>query len=514
MSLRFVHAAGRGLTVSLVTLCALLTVGCGTSASDTHTTPPPAAASAKSVSIGNPSGGAIAPGYVGLSIEFRTLDSYAGTDPNAINPVFVQLMKNLAPGQDAQLRIGGDTTDWTWYPYGSGKAPGGVRYAVTNRWLGVAHALADALSARTIIGINLEANNTHLASVEARAFERGIGSDRIEGLEIGNEPELYGSFAWYVLHGVKHYGRPHSYGFSDFLHDYASTARAMPAGTPLAGPNTGGPQWMPILNQFLSTEHGIKVATLHRYPLKVCTKSAHVTIGQLLSESSSRGLADSVAGYARTAHAHGVPLRIDEMNSVSCGGEPGVSDTYATALWAVDALFEMVRVGVDGVNLHSRPGVTNELFSFTNSKGTWKARVNPVYYGLMMFADAAPAGSRLMNVNASGGTGLKIWATKAADGRIRVTLINKDATQGRTVALEVPGASGPATVARLRGPNLAAKRGVTFGGQSFGNANTTGNLVGAASTDTITPNGSRYVVQVPAASAALLTVAAAAAAKK
>ena len=77
-------------------------------------------------------------------------------------------MHNLAPGQPAQLRIGGDTTDWTWYPYGSRKAPGGVRYALTNRWLGVAHAVAEALSAKTIIGINLETNNPHLASVEAR----------------------------------------------------------------------------------------------------------------------------------------------------------------------------------------------------------------------------------------------------------------------------------------------------------------------------------------------------------
>jgi hypothetical protein len=177
-------------------------------------------------------------------------------------------------------------------------------------------------------------------------------------------------------------------------------------------------------------------------------------------------------------------------------------------------MFEMVRVGVDGVNVHSRPGVTNELFTFTKSHGTWKARVSPVYYGLMMFANAAPAGSRLLNVSGSGDAGLKIWATKAPDGRIRVALINKDATHGRTVALQIAGASGSATVARLRGPNVAAKRAVTFGGQGFGHATTTGNVAGAASTETIRPNGSRYVVQVPAASAALLTIGGASATKK
>ena len=55
---------------------------------------------------------------------------------------------------------------------------------------------------------------------------------------------------------------------------------------------------------------------------------------------------------------------------------------------------------------------------------------------------------------------------------------------------------------------------MTFGGQGFGNATTTGNVAGAAAAETITPNGSRYVVQVPAASAALLTIGGAAAAKK
>jgi hypothetical protein len=493
----------------LATLCALFTVGCGTSASDARgarTTPPPAAAQAKAVTVGSPTRSRpIAPGFVGLSMEFKDLFAYAGSDPHAVNPVFVQLVRNLAPGQPAQLRIGGDSTDWTWYPYRGHKRQGGVRYSITSRWLGVASALASELNAKTIIGINLETNNPNLSAAEARAFVRALGIQRIEGLEIGNEPELYGSFAWYVMNGVKHFGRPHSYDFSDFLHDYAETAKAMPA-APLAGPNTGGTEWMPILNRFLGTEH-VRVATLHRYALKRCSKSAHVTIGQLLSEASSRGLADFLAGYAGIAHRHGVPLRIDESNSVSCGGAPGVSDTYASALWAADAMFEMARVGIDGVNMHSRPGITNELFSFQRSKGRWTATVNPVYYGLLLFADAAPPGSRLLKVGNPGLTGLKIWATRATDGRIRVVLINKDATHGRTVALQIPGASGPALLARLRGPGLAAKHGVSFGGQSFGQTST-GVLAGKPSAATITPNGSRYVVPLPAASAAVLTIAA------
>src|SRR5436305_4137 len=83
----------------------------------------------------------------------------------------------------AQLRIGGDSTDWTWYPYGRHKRPAGVRYDITSRWLGVAGALAGALNAKTILGINLETNNPNLAAAEARAFIRALGIQRIEGLE-------------------------------------------------------------------------------------------------------------------------------------------------------------------------------------------------------------------------------------------------------------------------------------------------------------------------------------------
>jgi hypothetical protein len=385
--------------------------------------------------------------------------------------------------------------------------PLGVRYTLTQRWLDVAHALTTALDAHTIVGINLEVNSPKVAAAEGRALVRGIGQQRIEGLEIGNEPELYGSFAWYQINHVKTFGRPHSYDFNGFLGDFRNIARALPK-APLAGHNTGSPIWMSYLDRFLKAEAGVRVATLHRYPLKHCTKNARPTIAQLLTDASSRGLADSVARYANVAHAHGVPLRIDEINSVSCGGQPGVSDTFATALWSLDAMFEMARVGVDGVNMHSRPGVTNELFTFSNTNGKWRAGVNPVYYGLMTFAQAAPAGSRLLRIGGAGGTGLKVWATSAPDHKIRVVLINKNRSGERTTTLRIPGASGAATVARLEAPGLSAKHGVTFGGQSFGTSTDSGVLAGKQRAESIAPTGGSYAVKVPAASAVLLTLSA------
>ena len=39
---------------------------------------------------------AIAPGFLGLSLEYWALPGYAGSNPSAVDPVFVQLIRNLA----------------------------------------------------------------------------------------------------------------------------------------------------------------------------------------------------------------------------------------------------------------------------------------------------------------------------------------------------------------------------------------------------------------------------------
>jgi hypothetical protein len=126
-------------------------------------------------------------------------------------------------------------------------------------------------------------------------------------------------------------GRPASYDFSDYLREFSTMARAIP-GAPLAGPSTGSPTWMQDLPQFLRAEPRVRMATLHRYPLKHCGKEPLVlTIGELLSSSSQAGLAASVARYVGVAHAHHIPLRIDELNAVSCGGQRGSASTGSTS---------------------------------------------------------------------------------------------------------------------------------------------------------------------------------------
>ena len=454
----------------------------------------------------------IRPGFLGLSFEYSAIESYAGTNPGAIDPVFEQLIRNLVPGQAPVIRIGGDTTDHTWWPVAGLQPPGGIKYTLDDRWLEVTRALARALGAKLILGINLEADSPVLAAAETRALLDGIGRGSIEALEPGNEPELYGIFTWYrTPSGLDVKGRPHDYDLAQFTRDFSTLTHALPA-IPIAGPTIGAPKWFHNLGAVLAADPRIQLVTLHRYPTQYCFarpgRANYPTIGHLLSSFASTGMAGTVAKDVALAHAHGLPLRIDEMNTISCGWDPAVGYTFASALWSIDALFAMAEVGVDGVNIHSFPTSTCSLFAFANTNGRWRAFVEPEYYGLMMFAQAAPPGSTLLHITGAAPGGLRAWATRAPDGRIRVVLLNESPTRALTIAVKSPGsAEGPATLERLQAPSLSADRGVTLGGQSFGSATLTGVLQGPRQVEPIPDRQGRFLVPLPSGSAALLTFA-------
>jgi hypothetical protein len=484
---------------SLVLSVALGLIG-GASAAPSEPPPRPTV-----LTIGGPvTSRSIAAGFVGLSFEYFAVPAYAGSDPSRIDGVFVQLIHNLAGGHPPVLRIGGNTTDTSWWPVPRMAKPTWVIFTLTRRWIGVTRALAARLRAKLILGINFEADSTRVAAVEARALLAGIGRRRVEALELGNEPELYDLFTW-GRSGVR--GRPKGYSFAAFDKDFTRIARALPR-VPLAGPAQGAYSWFRYLGRFLSDHPRVSIATLHRYPLQLCyaspTQPDYPTIANLLAPYSSRYQALSIANAVRVAHAHGDSLRIDEMNTISCGSVPAVAQSFASALWAINALFQMARVGVDGVNIHTFPG-PDSLFSFRRIGSLWSGVVEPEYYGLEMFAQAAPAGSRLLKVSPTGAPQLKAWATRARDRTIRVLVINDGATaQGVTVRAAGTRATG--TLERLEAPSITADQGVTLAGQGFGTSTTTGLLAGPRRTSAVARKAGVYAFGVAGGSAAMLTL--------
>jgi len=468
--------------------------------------------------------------FLGLALEFNEIPKLVSAPTRSaasVNPIFAKLVKNLDPAGRPNIRVGGQSTDRVWWPVRGMSRPLGVTYGLTTHWAAAAHALAQALNAQYLLGINLEANSTRISQVEADGLVKGIGSRYIGALQIGNEPDLYTlipwyrrqggrSLPWYSHDGSPVYSRPPAYGPENYVQEVTRTMKVVPR-LPIAGPETGNNPWADAFDRLLSPHSRVRMLTSHAYGLNQCvTNSAspvYPTVPNLVSLTASRGEVSTIGPYVAAAHRNGAAYRIDEMGSVTCNGRRGVSDTLASALWVMDALFTMAGDGVDGVNLHTYPNSNNGLFDFSTAHGRPRASVHPLYYGALMFAQAAPAGSRLLRVVSGSQGPLRAWATRAPDHSVRVLLINDSLSSAASAVVHTPTVPGPASLERLQASSAYATSGVTLGGRTFGAATRTG-VLRAPVAQTVTPRGGTYSVTLGAGSAALLTLGASHPAKR
>jgi hypothetical protein len=301
-------------------------------------------------------------------------------------------------------------------------------------------------------------------------------------------------------------GRPPSYDFRAYLRDFRAIGSALPRGVPLAGPAFALTWPLATAGRFLSANPAVRVFTFHFYPLKRCfnarSSPTYPTLAHLLSaRATSPPPGTQLAAAA--AHSRGAELRVDEINSVSCRGLRGLSDAFASALWVLDALPRLAQAGVDGVNVHTLPHASYEPFAFGHAAGGLRVSVKPIFYGLLLFARAAPAGARLLATSHSGVSGLQTWATRGPDKTIRVVLTNDSPLRRLTLGVSAPGSAGSGSLERLTAPGLTALWGVRLAGQAVGGSAT---LTGRPDVTLLRPVRGRYVVVLPPASAALLTL--------
>lgn len=428
-------------------------------------------------------------GFVGLSLEFPAVARYTSTDPSQPNRVLEQLIGALSPGAAPVLRIGGDSTDSTWWPV-RGVRPPGVRYSLTPSWLASTRTLVRDLGARLIVGVNLEARRPALTIGEARPLLSAIGRTRVSAIEIGNEPSNYPRFPWYRAAGRAACARPDTYRLADFIRGFTTIRRGLP-GVPLAGPTVGGYGGMTDLTDFLNAEPSVSTVTFHRYPLNRCFvppgSPMHATLHNLLSAWAARDFLTPVRPSVTLAHADGARFRLDEFNSVSCSGKFGLSDTFASSLWSVDALFGAARDGVDGVKVHTFPGAAYAPFDLHRAGGTWSATVHPEYYGLLLFARAAPAGARLLSVGGRMPAGVRIWPARTA-GLTHVVGINKNRDTPAQVTVRVTRARARASVEALTAPSVSATSGARSPDNGSWRRRPPGTLTGSAGGENVRPH--------------------------
>lgn len=458
--------------------------------------------------------------FLGMAFEFGSVPAWMGPDPARPNPVLVQLIRNLDLTGRPMIRIGGLSTDRSWWPVPGMAQPRGVTYTLGPGWARSVAGLARAVNARLVLGINLEADSPRLARTEADQFLATIGRRYVGALDIGNEPPLYDSLPWYRIEngklvpwygneGSKVFSRGPGWGPRAFVADYERILAVLPR-VPIAGPDTQQPSWFAAYRHFLSPHSRVRMLVSHGYGLNACdtgrASAAYPSIPHLLSDYALHGLVAQLTPYIGLAHRNRAPFRIDEMGSVTCNGRRGVSNTMASALWAAAALFSVARDGVDGVNLHSYPGLPNALFDFNHSSGHWTAAVHPIYYGALLFARAAPAGSRLLRVTLRGPSSLHAWAT-AGPGRVRHMVVVNESRTGSASVVVSGLTGGPARLQRLSAPNASATSGITLGGRTFGAVTSTGRL-GPPVRGAVATHHRAYRVRVPPASALVLTISA------
>jgi hypothetical protein len=439
--------------------------------------------------------------FLGLSTEYWTIPVWAR------HPLLLgRVLSLITPNGPMVLRIGGDSADHSfWAP--NRELPEWI-FELTPSWLTQVREMIGGLGVHVLLDLNLVTATPANAAQWARTAERAWPPRSILGFEIGNEPDIYSRPSWRTAtRGGRGSARrlPSRMTAQSYASAYLSYDRALDRAVPnvpmlgpaLAEPNTN----LSWITRLLAGPHpGLTAITAHRYPLSQCSRPGartFPTIARVLAENATAGMANSVRPAVALARQHGLPVRLTEINSVTCGGRRGVSDTFATALWAPDALFELMHAGIRSAAVHVRANAINMAFSLTDHG----LIAHPLLYGLALFSRTLGTSTQLipLRLNAAGSAHIKAWAVR--DGKaLRVLLINKGPKSTR-ISLAIP-ATGTATVQRMLAPSARSTSAITLAGQRLGPH---GTWEGTPATATVHATGGGYTLTVPRTSAALLT---------
>jgi hypothetical protein len=440
----------------------------------------------------------IPPSFFGLSTEYWTIPVWAKH-----LPLLGRVLSSITSDGPMLLRIGGSSADQTrWSP--AKELPEWV-FETTPAWLRQVRSIVRRFGVRVILDLNLVTATPTIAVRWARAAEAALPSESIVGFEIGNEGDIYSPLSWRKTTGGSKVLPPRltASSYADSYRAYATQLIRLDPGVPLFAPALSDPvAHLDWISRLLAGSHpGLRAITIHRYPLSACSApgtKTFPTIARVLSEKSTAGMASTIRGAVSAASRARLPVRLTEINSVTCGGRKGVSNTFATALWAPDALFELLSAGASSAAVHVRADAINMAFSLTRHGLV----ANPLFYGLSLFARTIGPNSQLvpLALQSRPRLRLKAWAVRVGVNTLHVLLINKG-TRPVRVSLRLP-VFGPVTAQQLVARSARATSGVTLGGQHL---DAQGHWVGKRITQAIEPVLGGYPVTVRGLSASLVT---------
>lgn len=461
-----------------------------------------------------------APGTATLDTGFASL-SYEKSHVNnayfsADNTNLIGLLNGLGGGV---LRIGGNSVDrMTWVPNGPGQTRAQVSRVDVSR---LAACIQQCPNWKVIYGINFAGANGSVASPAQAADEalyvaQQLGSQLL-AFEIGNEPDQYGGSRTPNLAGITFdiflnggtVAQGTIPGWNQFAQAISNAVSTAAFSGPAAASDTPG--WA---ESFAASEGG-KIALLTEHYYISNYKSDAPSIAGMLAYPDTN-LVNALQNMQSAAQKAGVPFRMDETNSYFNSANPaGVSNAFASALWAIDFIFTHAQYGASGLNFHSN-GAINSYTAIGDSHDKVTA-VQPLYYALLFFSQIFTGGTtgRLLNTTLSeSNAAVSAFAVATNRGATYVIVNNKDTANAAnvTVTLDAPASNAAVTTLVSSGnsandqlANLGIYNGgksITFGGQAMA-------LNGAwngTPQQTLAVTNRQVIVRVASASAALIRI--------
>ncbi len=361
------------------------------------------------------------------------------------NSTLIELFRNLGP---SMLRIGGYSVDLIhWAAGGPGLTSGQV--APTD-----IDALAQFIQQTgwtVLYSVNLAFSTPADAAAEV-AYASGALGKSLYGVELGNEPNIYGAYHYFP-----------TWTPQDFEQRWQQFRDAIVQATPdvvMTGPScvaaTTG--WTLPFARDLGNEIGL--LTQHYYRGSGLDPSS--TIAEMLSQDSA--LTDDLALLKAATDSIGIPFRLDETNSFWAGGAIGVSDSYASALWVIDHLFNIALGGGAGANM-TGGGNTGGYTPIADDNGV-VVEARPEYYGLLLFSLAGQGDLLAASISAPAGLNLTAYAVASSQGCRNIVVVNKDATTNLSLTIAPSGLASRAELWLLTGPALDATSGTMIQGSS------------------------------------------------
>ncbi|MDE3161782.1 MAG: hypothetical protein KGL64_00865 [Acidobacteriota bacterium] len=391
--------------------------------------------------------------FSGLSYESAQLANPAFFA--ATNAALIALFREL--GSEGLLRLGGGTSEFTAFttdepqgappfdavgPDTSKNVKGETR--ITPKSLQNLRAFLDATNWRCLYGLNLGRGSAAHAADEAATVMHILGP-RLIAFQLGNEPD-----AW------RNRYRPATWSYADYWKEWSAAHAAVVTRVPeaqFAGPDVSNK--MAYVTGFAedvkkSALRDVVMLTSHYYAMGPAGAKG-VNLDKLLAPDPKLERDLQIAMEA--ARSVGLPYRMSEGNSCWNGGEPGVSDTLASALWVADAMLRFASLGCAGVNLH---GGGNGYYTPIAGGVTSGFTRRPEFYGMKLMREFVGATLVQSNLQCSSD---RVSAYVARKNRSEMLLaINKTAQE---LTMRVPMRKCHEHWL-LKGPAIDAREGVTL----------------------------------------------------